>query len=279
MSAYLHPRDMTEALAALAQGGRALAGGTDLYPATQASEPSGALIDLTALDAMRGITLGPDGLRIAACTTWADILRADLPPALTALAQAARQVGGVQIHTSGTIGGNLCNASPAADGVPPLLACDALVELASARGPRRLPLGAFVTGPRRTALAADEVLTAVIVPPAGLTGASVFIKLGARAHLVISIAMVAVRLNASGGRITSAAMAVGACAPTARRLPMVEAALTGTPLEGAAARIDPAMVAAALSPIDDPRASAAYRSHAACELLRRAVGDLGGGQG
>ena len=108
------------------------------------------------------------GLRIGACTTWSAIRDAALPPAFDALRAAAAEVGGGQIQNAGTIGGNLCNASPAADGVPPLLALDAEVELASAAGTRRLPLAAFLRGPRRTDRRPGEMLTAVLIPAAAL---------------------------------------------------------------------------------------------------------------
>lgn len=264
---YLRPATLQEALAGLAGGARALAGGTDLYPGAGA-RLAGPVVDLTALPGFRGITSGPQGLRIGACTTWTEVAEASLPPACTALQQAARQVGARQIQNAGTVGGNLCNASPAADGVPPLMALEASVELISAQGHRVLRLEEFLLGPRRTALQPGEVLAAVTLPRP--TGQSVFLKLGARAHLVISIAMVAVRLDTEGDRITAAAVAVGACSAVARRLPAVEAALRG-PRAGAADRVDPAAVAAALAPIDDVRATAAYRATAAAELVRRGV--------
>jgi CO/xanthine dehydrogenase FAD-binding subunit len=182
-------------------------------------------------------------------------------------------VGGRQVQEAGTIAGNLCNASPAADGVPPLLVLDAEVELAGARGTRRIPLERFITGPRRTAREPGEIVTALRVPAAALAGRSRFLKLGARRHLVISIAMVAVRLDLSGGRIARAALAVGSCSPVARRLPGVEAALAGLRAEAAADGIDGTEVARALDPIDDVRGGAAYRAEVAAELLRRAVAE------
>ena len=216
-------------------------------------------------------------LRIGACTPWAAIRDAALPPACDALRAAAAEVGGRQIQTAGTIGGNLCNASPAADGVPPLLALDAEVELAAATGRRRLPLAAFLRDVRLTARRPDEILTAVLLPEAALAGRSAFLKLGARAYLVISIAMVAVRLAVADGRVTAAALAVGACGPVATRLPAIEARLIGAPADARLAdRIATAEVAAALRPIDDIRATAAYRAEAAAELLRRAVSSLAG---
>lgn len=269
MTAYLRPGTLNEALDALGHGMRLLAGGTDLYPATQNASLAGEVVDLTCLPEMRGISKTSAGLRIGACTTWTDIMRADLPSALHALQQAAAEVGGKQIQNAGTLGGNLCNASPAADGVPPLLAVDAKVELASPRGSRLLALGDFLLGPRRTARLPDEILTAILIPQASLSGQSHFIKLGARAYLVISIAMVATRITAENGRIASAALAVGACSATAQRIGLAEAALIGQPL--ASASLDTAAVSAALSPVDDLRATADYRIQAATELLRRAI--------
>jgi CO/xanthine dehydrogenase FAD-binding subunit len=214
---------------------------------------------------------GAGGLVIGALTTWAQIAEADLPAPLACLRQAAGQVGGRQVQNAGTIGGNLCNASPAADGVPPLLALDAVVELTGPGGTRRLALADFLKGPRRTARAADEVLTAIRIPGAALAGRSAFEKLGARAYLVISIAMVAVRVTARDGQAAQVALAVGACGPVACRLPRAEAALTGLPLAdlGRAARaLD---LTDALAPLDDIRASAAYRRAAVPELLARAL--------
>lgn len=271
MSSYFRPSSLAEALGLLADGRRTvLAGGTDLYPATRAQALPGDVVDLGAIAALDGIDHA-EGLRIGAGVTWSDLAEAPLPPSLRALQQAALQVGGRQIQNAGTLAGNLCNASPAADGVPPLLILGAEVELASARGNRRLPLEAFLTGPRRTALQPGEILQAIHIPAAALHGRSAFLKLGARAYLVISIAMVAVRIVARAGCVAEAQVAVGACSGVARRLPAVEAALHGAPLAEAALRVRQADVAAALSPIDDIRASAAYRVVAATELVARAV--------
>jgi CO/xanthine dehydrogenase FAD-binding subunit len=253
-----------------------LAGGTDLYPTTGAQALAGDILDLTGLEELRGIALTREGLRIGACVRWSEIARTSLPPALAALQQAAREVGGRQIQNAGTIGGNLCNASPAADGVPPLLALDAEVELASADGARRLALADFVTGPRQTALQPGEMLAAVVIPRAGLMGRSRFVKLGARKYLVISIAAVAVRLVEREGRVADLAVAVGACSAVARRIASVEAALRDAPLAEAAARVQDQDVASALAPLDDIRATAGYRAGAAAELIRRAVAQLAG---
>ncbi|WP_431300113.1 FAD binding domain-containing protein [Tabrizicola sp. BL-A-41-H6] len=271
MQSHVRPQTLDEAVAALRSGSaRVLAGGTDLYPAAGA-QLSGRILDLTGISDLRGIAAIGGGMRIGAATTWTAIAEADLPPALRALQQAALQVGGRQIQNAGTLGGNLCNASPAADGVPPLLAADAEVELLSPAGARRLPLSTFLTGPRHTALRPGELLVAVHIPSSGLTGRSTFLKLGARSHLVISIVMVAARIVLDGGRVANAAIAVGSCSGTAQRLPLVEASLIGATPHEAARRIRPADVAAALSPIDDIRATAVYRLTAATELVTRAV--------
>jgi CO/xanthine dehydrogenase FAD-binding subunit len=276
---YDRPKTLEGALAVLARGPRTvLAGGTDLYPGTEGPELVGDVLDITGVPGLTGIAMDAEGLRIGACTSWAEVRDAALAPACDGLRAAAAEVGGVQIQEAGTVGGNLCNASPAADGVPPLLALDAEVELAGRTGRRRLPLPAFLTGPRATARRPDEILTAVLVPAAALTGRSTFLKLGARRYLVISIAMVAVRLAVAEGRVAAAALAVGACGPVATRLPALEARLVGAPAgPGLAERIDAAALAAALGPIDDVRASAAYRSEAAAELLRRGLRELLGG--
>ena len=271
MSLYARPNDLTDALVLRTKGARVLAGGTDLYPGAGLA---GDVLDISDVLALRGITRG-DGLRIGAAVTWSEIAEADLPPACVALQMAARAVGGRQVQNAGTLAGNLCNASPAADGVPPLLILGAQVELASLRGVRRLDLADFLLGPRKTALQSDEILVAVHVPLAALAGRSVFMKLGARAYLVISIASVAVRLVMQAGVVTQAFVAVGACSAVAKRLPLVEAALIGVPVRQLRDAVRAAQMAA-LAPIDDVRATAEYRVEAAAELVARAVVDCGG---
>lgn len=270
MPDYARPATVDEAAWLLAGGNwRVLAGGTDLYPGAGRTL-AGSLLDVTGLPELTGIVSG-QGLRIGAAVSWSAIAEASLPPALNALQQTARQIGGRQVQNAGTIGGNLCNASPAADGVPPLLALGAEVELVSSAGSRRLALQDFLLGPRKTSLRPDEVVAAVLIPEAGLSGHSAFVKLGARSHLVISIAMVAARVTVAEGRVVQAAIVVGSCSPVAVRLPLVEAALQGVSVAQAVGRIAANDVQAPLSPIDDVRATAAYRREAAAELVRRAV--------
>jgi CO/xanthine dehydrogenase FAD-binding subunit len=274
---YLRPHLLEDALQWLAtERPLVMAGCTDIYPTTQAPSLSGPLLDITALGDLRGITRMDGWRRFGAATTWDDVLQAELPASYRMLKQAAREIGAVQIQVSGTIGGNLCTASPAADSVPCLMALDAEVELASVSGRRRLPLSEFLTGPRRTALRPDELLVAIHVPSHAETGLSGFAKLGARRYLVISIAMVAARLTFEDGRITDAALSVGACAPVAQRHDRLESLLVGC----RPAEIDQLasqamqMISDALAPIDDVRASAGYRRQAAAEIAWRTIGSL-----
>jgi CO/xanthine dehydrogenase FAD-binding subunit len=269
---YAKPTSLDEALALLDQAQwRILAGGTDFYPALGNRPIRENILDINGIAELRGITETPDGWRIGARTTWSDIVRHDLPHAFDALRQAAREVGSVQIQNVATVAGNLCNASPAADGVPALLVIGAEVELRSANAQRLLPLAEFVLGNRRTALLPGEMATGIRVPRSTGAGGSAFVKLGARRYLVISIAMAAARLVVAGGVVKEAAIAVGACSAAATRLAGVEAALTGQAADASLARVIQPALLTELSPIDDVRGSAAYRVEAAREIVARAV--------
>jgi CO/xanthine dehydrogenase FAD-binding subunit len=274
MGDYLRPTRLEEALEALARPWVVLAGGTDFYPARVGRAIDEPVLDITAIAALRGISAGPQGWRLGATTTWSELIQADLPPLFDGLKQAAREVGGRQIQNAGTLAGNLCNASPAADGVPPLLALGAEVELADRHSTRRLPLAGFVTGNRRTARRPGELVVAIHVPRPARPARSAFLKLGARRYLVISIAMAAATLEIEAGRVVAARIAVGACSAVAQRLPALEAALLGASLdEDLAGCVEPSHLAP-LSPIDDVRASAAYRADASLTLLRRLLRSL-----
>ncbi len=277
MGLYLRPTDLAEALAALAESPMTvLAGGTDFYPARVGKPLADDILDVTALAPLRGIADAGDHVRIGATARWSEIVAAPLPPWFDGLKLAAREIGGVQIQNAGTIAGNLCNASPAADGVPPLLALDAAVELVSRRGRRVLPLSSFITGNRRTARAGDELLTAVLVPKPRRAARAGFAKLGARRYLVISIVMAAAVLEVEGGRVAAARIAIGACSPVARRLPDLEAALAGRPCAPGLGGVVEGPLLAPLAPIDDVRGTAAYRRDAARTLIARLLDGLAG---
>ncbi len=281
---YERAADLAGALQRLADGRwTPLAGGTDFYPAHVGRPVRERVLDLSAVDELRGIraTRADDATtqwRIGALTTWSQLARAPLGAPWFALHQAAREVGGLQVQNQATIGGNLCNASPAADGIPALLALDAQVELASVRGRRTLALREFVLGNRRTALAPDELLVAVTLPRHSPRARSLFLKLGHRRYLVISIVMVAAAVDfGEGERLSHCALAVGACSAAAVRLPLLESRLLGTPRDLLAQRFDYLLddeALAPLAPIDDVRGTAAFRRHAAAQLLRRSFAEF-----
>jgi len=277
MERYLRPAQLTEALASLDTGSRTIiAGGTDYYPARVGKPLDEDILDVTALRELGRIEDTGDAYRIGALVTWTDILRAGLPPWFAALKGAAREVGGLQVQNAGTIAGNLCNASPAADGVPVLLSYDASVELASVDGERRVPLVDFITGNRSTGRAANELVTAILVPKPKRPARSTFLKLGARRYLVISIVMVsAVLEEALDGTVAAARIAVGACSEVATRLAALEDDLVGRRLLPDLAGIVAPRHLSGLSPIDDIRGPAGYRRDAALTLTKRALAELG----
>ncbi len=281
---YARPTTLDDALRLLSdRPHRILAGGTDVFPAAAAAVGRGGpgvdhpgrppILDITGIGALAGIRRFPDRTEIGALATWTDAIESDLPAWFDCVRRAAREVGGPQVQNRGTLAGNLCNASPAADGVPALLVLDARVRLQRRGGAREIPLAELVTGNRRTCLRPNELATAIVIPSPATGARSTFLKLGARRYLVISIAMVAACLETAHGRIREARVAVGACSEVAQRLAGLEARLEGAPASGA-----PAMVReedlAPLSPLDDIRACASYRRHGALVLVRRALDTL-----
>jgi len=270
---YFRPRTLNETIDTLARnGGQILSGGTDFFPALGDRPISTPVVDISGVSELRGISVTDSEIRIGGLTTWTEILRAPLPRCFDALKAAAREVGSVQIQNRGTVAGNLCNASPAADGVPPLLALDAEVELASRSGLRRLPLSQFLVGNRKTLRRTDEVLSAVIVPRGLDHARSAFLKLGSRRYLVISIVMVAAIVDVDGERrVKRASVAVGSCSAVAQRLIELERDLVGVKAERGFTNAILAEYLTALSPIDDVRATADYRRDAALTLVKRAL--------
>jgi CO/xanthine dehydrogenase FAD-binding subunit len=276
-SLYFRPGTLDEAVHVLAaHGGQILSGGTDFFPALGDRPLPGSVVDVSGISEIKGIAVDEDQIRIGGLTTWSKVIAAPLPRCFDALKSAAREIGAVQIQNRATVAGNLCNASPAADGVPPLLALDAQVELVSAAGSRRMPLGDFIVGNRKTLRRPDEILSSVIVPRQFDDAASAFLKLGARRYLVISIAMVAVivkvKVKSDGASFVAAArVAVGSCSAVATRLIALESALVGAPARIGLGALVFREHLTALSPIDDVRATASYRIDAARTLIARAL--------
>ncbi|MDG1936573.1 MAG: xanthine dehydrogenase family protein subunit M [Paracoccaceae bacterium] len=268
---YFSPTYLDEALELMASRSLDLvAGGTDFFPARGRAPVTRDILDITRLEGLRGIQFSDDGVvQIGAATTWSDIAKADLPSAFVALQQAANEVGSIQIQNSGTIAGNLCNASPAADGIPPLLTLDAEIEVAGPLGVRRQALCDFLTGVRQTTMTSAELVIALHIkmPPTHTTSA--FEKLGARKYMVISIAMTAVIIGLDEtGHINYARIAVGACSPVAQRLLSLEADIIGQKISDISVHLSHL---APLSPISDVRASNEFRSEVVKEQIYRAL--------
>ncbi len=273
---YYRPDNLQQALE-LAAGGntRIMAGCTDILPATQMEQPAGDFIDISGIEPLKQIERVDGYYRIGAASSWSQIAGTDLPCAFDGLKAAASQIGSIQIQNAATIGGNLCNASPAADGVPALLTLDAKVEINSISSTRTLPLNQFITGPGTTALKAGEILTRIMIPETAARGIAAFSKFGARKYMVISIAMTAARAVISDGRIEEISIAVGACGPVATRLDRLEAVLAGKNTSADFDQIITSeLVTDSLSPIDDVRASAEYRNQLALIQVRRLIREL-----
>jgi CO/xanthine dehydrogenase FAD-binding subunit len=270
---YSRPKTLEAAVHVLAQeGGQILSGGTDFFPALGDRPAPDRVVDISGLTEIKGIAVEADHIRIGGLTTWSQLVATRLPRCFDGLKSAAREIGGIQIQNRGTVAGNLCNASPAADGVPPLLALDAEIELVSAVGTRRVPLADFIVGNRKTVRRPDEILANIIIPRRLDDATSAFLKLGARRYLVISIAMVAAVVKKDNtGRVTEARVAVGSCSAAARRLIALERALVGAPARTGLGAVALAEHLAQLSPIDDVRATASYRNDAALTLVGRAL--------
>ena len=274
---FLRPGTLDEALQTLAHTpATILAGGTDLFPATTTSQLKGPVLDISGLAELKGIRATLDFFHIGARTTWTELLAFPLPRGFDGLRAAAREIGSIQIQNLATVAGNICNASPAADGVAALMALDAEVSLASHKGARSLPLADFIQGNRKTARQSDEILTSIRVPRRWENAASCFLKLGARRYLVISIVMVGANLLFDAdNRVQEAAICVGSCSAKALRLADLERALVGLPVD-AIAHVPQSDHFASLSPIDDIRATGEYRQEAAQTLVRRTLADCAG---
>jgi CO/xanthine dehydrogenase FAD-binding subunit len=253
----LTPRTLAEALLLKAEQPDALPiqGGTDVMVELNfdRTRPD-ALLNLNEVAELRGWSRENGALRLGSGLTYAEAMEAPLAELLPALAEASRTVGGPQIRNRGTIGGNLGTASPAGDALPPLLVEGAEVDVASTRGERRVPLTEFLTGPKRNALAADELILGVTLHPSG--GRQTFMKIGPRNAMVIAVVSLALVVDGDDVRVS-----FGSAGP-------VPGLVSGPLAEREAL---PERVAAAASPIDDVRGTAAYRRHALRVLTGRAL--------
>ena len=255
----LTPRTLEEALRLKAEhpGAVPVQGGTDVMVALNfdALRPD-VILNLNEVAELRGFS-GEDGmLRLGAGLTYTELLEEPLASELPALAEASRTVGSPQIRNRGTIGGNLGTASPAGDALPPLLVEEAELEVASTRGERRIPISEFFLGPKRNALAEDELILAALVRPS--LQPQTFMKVGPRNAMVIAVCSLALVADRERGELRAS---FGSAGPVP--------GLVTAPLD--AADGFPEQVAAAASPIDDVRGTAAYRRHALRVLTSRAL--------
>jgi len=254
-----------------------MAGGTDLlvhWPA-HAKAHGRTYIDLSKLTELKRLTHAADGLRLGALTTYWDVITdAQAARGYPLLIEAARQVGAVQIQSRGTWAGNIANGSPAADGVPALMALDACVELASANGTRCVALDKYYTGYRASVKRPDELIAGILIPRRGLD-ISLFFKVGPRRAQAITKVGLAITRETAGGKGSGAAqtpwrVVANSVAPTVRRCPEIEALLhSGAPVKSpdgflAAAKKD-------IAPIDDIRSTSDYRMTVFCRLLYHAL--------
>jgi CO/xanthine dehydrogenase FAD-binding subunit len=276
---FLQPVSWDEALAARAAhpGALPIAGGTDVMVELNfdVRRPD-ALLDLTRIPELAQWSAENGKIRLGACVSYTQVIE-ELGSLLPGLAMAARTVGSPQIRNRGTVGGNLGAASPAGDCHPPLLATGAEIEVASTRGVRTIPAADFCTGVKQNALAPDELIAAVLIPPAA--GPQQFSKIGTRNAMVIAVASFCLVLDIHNGRVGTG---IGSAAPTPRRAAGAERFLAGALAEAGLweSRADlPAgvtrefgdLVSAAAAPIDDVRGTAAYRRHALAVMARRTL--------
>ena len=276
---YFAPQSLAEAIALFGEkgeGGRALAGGTDLVPQIKEGGkiPLPAyVVSLRHLPELRGIEFSEsDGLRIGAGVTMAELAESPLVrERYPALADGAGVVGSVQTMNMATVGGNVCNAAPSADTAPPLLAYGALAVIAGPDGERELPLAEFWLGPNATALQPGELLRELRLPVPPPNSGGVYVRRTPRKQMDIAVVGVAVLLTLDGDRIERARIALGAVAPTPIRSPETEAALEGQTASESLFAQAAQTAAAEARPISDQRGSAEFRRHLVRVLTRRTL--------
>lgn len=251
-----------------------MAGGTDLLVQMRGGRAKPlVVIDLKRIPGLIGIGGERGGFVIGAATSGAVLgEHAALRAAWPGLVEAANLIGSTQVQGRASLGGNLCNASPAADSVPALIAAGAVCIIEGTMGSRELPVEQMQVGPGRTALAADEILVAFRLPARPARSGDAYLRLIPRTEMDIAVVGVGVNLTLdAGGVCTAARVSVGAVAPTCLLVEAAGAALVGTTLDDAALAKTEAAVAAACKPISDKRGTAEYRTKVACVLARRAA--------
>ena len=271
---YYRPDKINEALDSLSREKLTIAAGcTDLLPSTQQDNLGDNILDISGIKSLRNIDFENGFRKIGSGVTWTDLVENnELPKCYDMLKECSLQIGSKQIQNLGTIGGNLCNASPAADGVPCLLSLDASIELLSLNGKRVLKLEDFIKGSRETELKNNEILSAILIPKEAEIGRSSFLKLGARKYLVISIAMIACKLNLEKDIISDIAISVGSCSAVAKRIKSLENLLIGKSIKDELTTIILNYnYNNYLSPINDIRGTNTYRLKASKVLVKDTI--------
>jgi len=271
---------LDETLALLAEPGpawRPFAGGTDLMVLFEAGKLSHTrYVSLWGLDALTGILVSDDEVVLRALTTFADIRAHDVLAAeFPLLGAAARETGGIATQNRGTIGGNIANASPAADTPPALLVYDASLDLISTRGPRRVSYNTFHTGYKTMDLAADELIAAVRLPRRRPWTHQDYRKVGTRRAQAISKVCFAGAVAIDDGVVTDARLAFGSVAPISLRAMDAEAAIRGRRLDQAAVAAAEAALLRDIAPIDDVRSTERYRRTVAVNVMRAFLATVG----
>jgi carbon-monoxide dehydrogenase medium subunit len=270
---YIRVSELDEALRLLSrkEDVKVLAGGTDLVVDMKIGRyrPK-TVIDISGIKDLRYIVDEGDKVRIGALTRMQDIVESPvIREKLPVLAEAVSMLGSWQIRNMATVGGNLCNASPAADSAPPLLVHEARIKLASIEGTREIPITEFFVGPRKTAMYKTELLQEVIVPyDADFAKSYSYVKLGRRNAFTLSVVAVATVLKVRDGVFEDVRIALNAVAPTPVRARSVESFLKGREVGSEAIEKASELVLNDISPISDVRASAEYRKHASKILVK-----------
>ncbi|MBD3677078.1 MAG: xanthine dehydrogenase family protein subunit M [Rhodobacteraceae bacterium] len=274
---YEAPSTIDDAIALLADAQAAasvLSGGTDLLVRMRADMAApGAIVDIKRIPALNEITETADGWRIGAAVPSAvmsehDGLARDWP----GVVEAAALIGSTQVQGRATLAGNLCNASPAADSVPAMVAASAKVEIAGPGGTRTVPVEEIPTGPGKTSLAAGEFVTAILLPKRAALSGDAYLRFIPRTEMDIAVAGCGIALSLDDtGTCQSARVALGAVGPTVILAADAASALIGTKLDDAALEALAAACSAAATPIDDKRGTAAYRKHVIGVLAKRAA--------
>jgi len=277
---YKRPETIEEAIVAMrANDAYAIAGGTDLVPQLREGRRRAAhIVDLKHIPEMTAITLLPDGsVSIGAAVSATAIARhAAIAAGYPAVAESAQLIGGVQVQNRASLGGNICNAAPSADGVPALICHGAQALIAGPEGTREIPVEAIFAGPGRTTLAPGEIMVAIRLPPVARRAAGAYLRFTPRREMDIAIAGAAawLRLGADGA-IAEARVTLASVAPTPIRAPTAERKLLGERPDAALFEDTGRCAAQDAHPISDTRGTAGYRTTLVSVLVARALADCG----